>query len=353
MFDRNKSLGKADDLLGSILLREETNWSEYQIRVLSEDQKSKMTDKIVTSLFNDIKAKSLDVDFDFVDATQGDVTRLKNYDTIDKAIKFLQKIVLSDSSIAKKAPEMKEATNDLAQAWGTLHKYKKEFQLGFKLNNPVIRYLYNSLVVALIQGTSFTVAESVEFVKDNLNLYKAHVKPSKNIARNNYLKAISGFNELERKGQLVKFFQETQQFKESPMSTVVTIAKNAKDLIGGMSGVSKFLAILGLIGFTLALARAMVFMYYNTRVQMSQYLNHLKDFVQMNASTLGNDAKQVKEKQMKIADNLGKLADKISVDQNVSNDRTNSQIDESNKILAIGNADPTTADNSSSVLDLY
>jgi hypothetical protein len=59
-------------------------------------------------------------------------------------------------------------------------------------------------------------------------------------------------------------------------------------------------------------------------------LNHLKEFVLMNASTLDN-SKGVRDKQEKIAQQLGKLADVISVDQNVSNDRATSQIDDSNK----------------------
>jgi hypothetical protein len=97
--------------------------------------------------------------------------------------------------------------------------------------------------------------------------------------------------------------------------------------------------------------RAIIFMYFDTRVRLSQYLKHLKDFVEMNASTLGTDAKATKEKQMRIASSLGKLADVISVDQNVANDRANSQLEQSNKVIAIGNSDPNSSANTD--LDLY
>jgi uncharacterized protein YlzI (FlbEa/FlbD family) len=338
MFEQKKTVGHYDTLLESMLVREETQWTPYKLRSLNETGKTTLADNVVTRLFNDIKSKAMSVDFAFIDDTRGNITKLQNFSSIDNAIKFLQKI---DS----KSPELQQVTGELVATMGILQKYSKEFELGFKLNNAVIRYMYNSLVIGLIQGTSFVVAESVEFVKDNLNLYKAQSKPSKNILKNNHIKALSNFNDLERKGQLVKFFRDTQQFKENAIASLST-----KRFGKSFGGVATLLGVLGLIGFVLAFTRSIIFLYYNTRVKLSQYLKHLKDFVEMNASTLGSDAKKVKERQEKMADNLGKLADLISVDQNVSNDRANSQLDESNKIIAIDNKDEQS-DNSD--LGLY
>jgi hypothetical protein len=347
VFQQQKNISHADVLLKEHLLREDTQWTEYKIRTLNEEQKSAVVDNIVTKLFQDIKSKSLNVDFAILDDSKGNIKKVANYKVIDNAINYLNKFA---SEHSKKVPELREAVDEIQLTWTILHKYNSQFEYGFKYNSSIVRYLYNSLSIAVIQGTSFLVAESVEFVKDNLNLYKAQPKNSKNIKRNNYIKSLKTFNTLERNGQLVKLFKETQQFSEAGVGAILS---GAKGLIAGLPvpAVGKVIAVIGLIGFALMSIRAIIFVYFDTRVRLSQYLKHLKDFVEMNALTLGNDAKAVKERQMKIAQSLGKLADVVSVDQNVANDRSSSQIEQSNKVIALGNKDPNSSANTD--LDLY
>lgn len=347
MFQQQKNISHADILLQEHLLREDTQWTEYKLRTMNEEQKSAVVDNIVTKLFQDIKSKSLSVDFSIIDESKGNIKKIANYKTIDNAISYLNKFANEN---AKKVPELKEAVDEISLTFSILHKYATQFEYGFKYNNSIVRYLYNSLTIAVIQGSSFLVAESVEFVKDNLNLYKAQVKSSKNISRSNYIKSIRNFNTLERKGQLVKFFKETQQFSEAGIGAVFAGAK-AGLASTGLPVIGQIIAVIGIIGFALMSIRAIIFMYFDTRVRLSQYFKHLKDFVEMNASTLGTDAKAVRDRQMKIASSLGKLADVISVDQNVANDRASSQLEQSNKVIAIGNSDPNSSGNTD--LDLY
>jgi hypothetical protein len=344
VFLENKVIGSPDSLMSSILIREETDWTEYKIRTLQEEQKSVVVDNIVTKLFNDIKSKAISADFTEVDSTKGNIKKLKKHDALFNAINYLVKLSESNN-------EVKKISEELKFTYETIRKYNKEFEIGYKLNNVIIRYLYSSAVVGLIQGTAFAVAQSVEFVKDNLNLYKAQVKPSKALEKNNHIKALMLFNEMERKKQLVKFFKETQQFQEGLFGDIKGVFSDVSGRIKGLSGAGKFIAILGLIGFALTFIRALVFTYYNTRVKLSQYLKFLQEFVNMNVSTLDNDARKVKEKQEKIANILGKLADVINVDQNVSNDRAKSQIEQSNKIIALDNKSSNSGNVSD--LDLY
>lgn len=348
MFQRPSTLNHVDVLLTEHLLVEGSQWTEYKLLSLSEEQKTNFADRIVTRLFNDIKSKALSVDFSILDDTKGDITKLKNYKAISNALSYLNKVA-NQSDAGKKVPELKDAVNELSLTFSILQKYSPQFKSGYVMNNSIIRYLYTSLSIALIQSTSFLVAESVVFVKDNLNLYKTEVKHSKNISRNNYIKALKNFNTMEKKGQLVKFFKDNQQFNEAV--NLGAIAGKAKGLLNstGLPIFGQVVAVIGLIGFVLMTIRAIIFTYFDTRVRLSQYLKHLKDFVEMNASTLGTDARTIKERQEKIAVSLGKLSDVISVDQNVANDRANSQLEQSNKILAIGGDTNST----STDLDLY
>jgi uncharacterized protein YlzI (FlbEa/FlbD family) len=351
VYQQKKTIGDVNTLIESVMVREETGWSPYKVRKLTEEQKSVVAENIVTRLFNDIKSKAMSVDFAPIDASRGDITKLKNHDALANGIKYLVKV-------SNKNEDIKAVALELQMAYNTLVKHKKEFEMGFKMNNSLIRFVYNSVVVGLIQGTSFVVAESVEFVKDNINLYKAEVKKSRNVEKNNHIKGIVQFNEMERKGQVMKFFKEVQTFKESAsiiqengVAVGLRITSDVVKRIAGMGTIGKIVTIIGLIGFVLSFTRSFIFMYYNTRVKLSQYLKHLQEFVLMNSSTLGNDAKKTKERQEKIAESLGKLSDLISVDQNVSNDRTNSQVEESNKVTALDNKDADKEEDTD--LDLY
>ncbi|AMS01299.1 virion protein [Bacillus phage AR9] len=344
MFFEKKTtlLEQNDEFLGGILIREDSEWSKYKIQSLAEDIKSDVTDRVVTNLFSDIKSKALSVDFAIVDKSKGDITRLANYNTISNAISFIKKGVSGQSDDA----QIVKAVSQLEFTLNTLIKYKKDFQRGFMLNDSITRYLYNSIVIAIIQGTSYLVSETVQLTKDNLNLYNVTYRDSKEIFNNNHIKSISVFNQLERKGQLVKLFKESHNLAEN---TLINIGKDVLKRLSDLGGVTKWIAILGLIGFSLTFIRSIIFLYFNSRVKLSQYLTHLKDFVEMNSSTLEHDAKKVRERQEKIAQALGKLSDRIRVDQNVANDRANSQIEESNKIIAIDNS----PSNNSTSLDLY
>lgn len=325
--DKNKLI--TDQLLEDLLVKDKNHsWSTYRLMNLDEDKKTKLTDKVVTKLFNDIKNKMLSVDYSFVDATKGDIYKLKNYNTIENAISYLYKIYNMNIN-SKNFVDFKTAIDELSLTFSILKKYNSQFKLGFKLTNPVVVYLYDSVVVALIQSLSFIISQSVEFVKDNINLYKPNIKISNNILKNNNVKSLILFNNLERTSNLSKFFKESQQFKENVFTDFTKFLSKA-------NAFQKIITIIGSTGLVLYIIRTLVYCFYNARVRLSQYLKYLSNFVLMNASTLSdNDPKHVKEKQEKIAGELEKLADIISIDQTVSSSKTEGQLEDSNKSINI------------------
>jgi hypothetical protein len=336
MLQSNKS-DFTEYLLTETLVREGSIWSPYKIRVLEESQKSVVADNVVTKLFNDVKTRAMKVDFSVADASKGDITRIKGYKDLQSSISNLKKIA---GTADGKAKDLKEAIDEIDMSFSILHSKSREFQSGYQLNNALIRYLYASLVVGLIQGTSFAIAECVDYTRDSLNLYKPVVKPSNHIMNNSHIKSIKLFNNIQRTGQLNKLFTSTQQLTESFSAA----AGAFNTIFNSITGARKWMAIISLAGIALASIRGIIFLYFDSRVKLSQYLKHLQDFVEMNASTMGTDARKVKEKQEKVAERLGKIASMISVDQNVANSRANNEIDASNKVIALGEPEPSKND---------
>lgn len=344
MFEKKLTLlEQADEFLSNAIVRKETNWSPYKIKVLDEEVKTTMVDNIVSYMFNDVRQKALAVDFAIIDKSKGDVTELRNFDTIERAIYFIK---VKGTFRQKDNAEIVRAVNELDYALKTLIKYKSDFKRGFALNDSLSRYLYNSIVIAIIQGSSYLVAETIELMK-SMHGYQIRANDQKTLFKNNHIKSISQFNQMERNGQLSKLFKESHNLAENAL---LNVGKDVAKRLGTLSGVTKWIAVLGLVGFSLTFIRSIIFLYFNSRVKLSQYLLHLKEFVEMNASTIESDGKKVKEKQEKIAQTLGKLSDRIRVDQNVANDRANNQLEDSNRIIALDTKD---SDNSTSSLNLY
>ncbi|ALN97950.1 hypothetical protein Bp8pS_271 [Bacillus phage vB_BpuM-BpSp] len=325
-----------DKFLTSVLINENSSWTQYRLSVLSEEKKSAMTDKLVTKLFNDVKTKSLSVDFTPVSKSKGDITKIDNFKALEDASTFLNRIVTTDPNKIKNVPDLKIASNEINTAIENIKRNKEGFKHAFDFNNIIGIFIYNSISVSLIQATSFVIAESVEYAKGN---YEMMLKKSNNISKNNHLKAIMSFNEMVKNNHLKKIFKDlpsSNPLNEGLVSEIKDVYTDVSGRIKNLPGfVRKTIAILGIAGFALTFVRASVYFYYDSRVRLSQYLNYLKEFTLMNASTVDPNAKKVIARQEKIAKNLEKLADIISVDQNVANNKSASEIEISNKNLAI------------------
>lgn len=308
-----------DESLRKILVCEGSEWKNRHISVLTEEEKSKVTDGLVTKLFNQIKSKAFDMDFSYIEKTKGDITKLPEYKDLVRSISFLEKIVDSDKKNDKVSNNLKLIVSSLKQSIMILEKHKSKFMIGFKNSNVLVIYLYDSITIALIEGLSITIAEGIELFKDSLNMYGYKVKDDmKPLIKNNYISSIIKFVEMENTNRLSQILNHNLKLTED----VVTAS----------------LAVLGSTMLILYLVQSIVFAFFYTRIKIAKYLEHVKYFLEMNLVSInGSDAKKIREKQEKMAKKLGDLADLINVDQTVSQNRANSDISVNNKILAVNN----------------
>jgi hypothetical protein len=296
-----------EKLLEEVYFCEGSTWKTRDLRNLNEDSQKEVADKTVTKLFKDIKAKAFNLDFSEVEIGKGDITKIKNYSELKNAINYLRKI-----STNVKNPELIDAVTQINLAHDNLLANKSGFVNGFKSGNNLLIYLFNSVSIALIQATAFVATNSVEFVKDNLNTFQPEMAATKKLPKNANLSALKRFNEMARNGKLHNVISHTLKLKESVSLTFLTTT-------------------IGAILLALIIIREIIFTFYFVRISMSQYLDYLKNFVLMNASNLSNDQRKIKEKQEKVAKILGKLSDKLAVDQNLATERSKQSIIDNNK----------------------
>jgi hypothetical protein len=155
----------------------------------------------------------------------------------------------------------------------------------------------NVLIIEREEDGSFKLSLNEKYEKRSLEyLYSILVK----------------FNNVSKSGELNKVFNLTNKYQE--ITGVLT------------AGTSAILLFVGII----MIIRECIFLYYYTRVKVSDYVRYLGNLVELNETTKSSNQMNIASKQSKIIDRIHELADKIDVDQKISVKMTEKEIKKSN-----------------------
>jgi hypothetical protein len=301
-----KDCRNVDDFLQFLLIKESTDKIEYSN--LSEEKKKHLSNVMITNIFNSIKRKSLQINLSMIEKSEGDIKKLAFYNDLKQSINFLMVMRNRDGD----APEI---ISEFEACLQTLEKYSMQFNMGFKNDKELIKLLYNNMVAALVNGVSFVISATIDYVKEQTGTYKSVFRKNVQISKSSslFLDSIVKFNRYAREGKLNKFLSNELQ-AEKAIGTVVAIGVTA------IAVVAIFIWIL----------REIIYQYYYQRNQLSDALKNLASFVQMNTAVLDSDSKKVKERQEKIIKNLLIASDKIAVDHKVSTKKAIDEISREN-----------------------
>lgn len=283
-------------------LLESTSISEVNLNKLDEASKETMADKIITRLYRSIKKKSADIDFPDIEASAGDVNKITGYKDLKNSINFLAKCADKGHNV-----ELKELCDDLMYADQFLTTYKKYFTKAYGKNNTILKSCYVSVVGIMIQLTAYAIAHCIDFVNDGTTI-QCQARP-----RSPKLKNHSGYKCLKQLLELMKKNKLDKNFKDCLSLNEATIG----------------LAWLGVTLLVLTSIRGIIYMFLTTRIKISEYLDMVKDFLELNQANVRDP--QIKQKQMKWVNRLETLRDKISVDQEVASARAEEEINQDNE----------------------
>src|SRR5574344_2474543 len=122
-----------------------TNKHRLVMSNLDEASKVAISDKLVSALYRNALNKSAFINYGDIPNTKGDITRLKDFDTLTSALANLQ--------------ELKEYCDipnldTINETLRILQAYKKEFCIGYMQNKSILILIYNNMVMSVICGTS-------------------------------------------------------------------------------------------------------------------------------------------------------------------------------------------------------
>lgn len=312
------------------------------IMAMNEAEQSAALTALTSKLYDNIVSKVDDIDYGEIPMTKGDVTKLSNYMKLRECIDLL-------NGILKEYKQDTTPINEIALALAHIESRKDLFIRAFKLDVELPIILYNTTVLNIISAVSFMIATCIEFIKTpnqdsfQVTLDKvAYAKTKSNMIYGNLKK----FNKAANKNDLDDALNHI-------IKTKVDHHHEAAAIGAGISAVGTYLAGLNpiVLGITVTaliltvlipLLREMVFLFFYTKMRVSEFFEIQADLLQMNAYNVENNGsmeddkkKKIVSKQLKIVEWLRKMSNKFAINNRKAEVEAEREIERTNKKMDI------------------
>lgn len=301
------------------------------ILAMNEAEQSAALTSLTSKLYDNIVEKIDDIDYGDIPGTKGDITKLPNYPKLMECIELLR-------GILKEFKQDTSPIDEISEAVANVTTRRDLFTRAFRYNVELPIIMYNNVVLSIINGVSYMIATSIEFIKTpNQDTFKAtldkvaYAKSKSNMLYNNLKK----FNQSCKKGDFDKAMEHILQHRIKGIGEAGVIATAG----AAIAGVASIMVILLSI---IPILREMVFFFYYTRMRVSDFFDIQADLLQMNAYALQNSEAKTEEekvhivnKQLKIVELFRKIANKISFTGRKAEVDTNKEIMNTSKKMKI------------------
>ena len=279
---------------------------------VNEADQNKVLVSLTSKLYDNVVDRVDDIDFGEIERTKGDIEKLPNFDTLHECLNTMAKLLIEFKQDTKPVDTIAQCVSNLIESKGI---WTKAYAVNAEL--PIVTY--NTMVLAVIEATSYMVSMCVDFVKspsqDTMQILidKSALTKSKG---HMLFKNIEAFNDAYRKGQV-----------EKAMMHIINDNAAKKNFLGfGLyTGGAVAAAVVGLAGLLfciIPIIRELIFLFFYYRVRVSEFFDLQSDLLQVNAYNVENNRldlpkkkrKKISAKQMKVADNFRSIAKKIAVD---------------------------------------
>lgn len=285
--------------------------------MLDEEQKIKVTDKIVATMYQLTLNKYFGMDFGTIPLSKGNIDKIKEYDNMKKAIDIIDQVALSANDAT-----LKHYADTLKNTMETLEGYSREFTLGFIQENQMVVMIYNTIVTSLICGINFAITFIVDFIitpEGELKVSEG-IKQKANSKDYILFKNLVEFNSFASEGGLKKLFN--------------SLLKNDA-FIGGALTAGVGMAAITIVGVIalIPIIRELIYFVFNLRMKTSEFFKIQSEFLELNIVELRSnnsikdkDKNAIIKKQKDRIKTLNSLADKFELDFKQSNTETEKEI---------------------------
>lgn len=302
--------------------------------LLSESVQSGLSDVVLDKMFALTLGKYAKIDFSEIERSRGDITKIKYYNNLRECIDIL----LDIHTTTDKIPGILVVSTALEN----MITLKDSFEHGFRVKNNMAIIIYNTIMYAIMESTSYLIATSIDFVKNadderEVNIYTE----SKQFM---LIDQLVKFNKTVTDRSIIKFIGESEKMATMQEGAIEDyIVKGIKT--GGKAALNYLkdhktaaiatASVAGVIflGVTIIpLIREIIYWIYKTKQRISDAAELQAEFLQTNIQILrekGDSEKIIakQEKHIKRFQNIARIfsleADKATRDakKDIINDK--------------------------------
>ena len=288
---------------------------------VNEADQNKVLVSLTSKLYDNLVDKVDDIDFGEIEMTKGDIEKLPNFNTLSECLINMKQLLIEFKQDTKPVDTITECIANLIDS---KHIWTKAYAVNAEL--PMITY--NTMVLAIIEATSYMVSMCVEFIKSpsqdtmQVMIDKSALTKSKG---HMLFKNIDSFNSAYNKGQV-----------EKAMMHVIDESAKKKNFVGfyGIGVGAAVVGIAGLLFCIIPIIRELIFLFYYNRVRVSDFFEVQADLLQINAYNVENnrldltkeERKNISSKQLKIAEKFRAISRNIAVQASDAENKASKEI---------------------------
>lgn len=273
------------------------------LTTVNEEDQGQILQSLTSKLYDAIVKKVDDIDYGGIPSTRGDITRLQNYEELVDSTNLMKDIV----------SHYKQNTSSIQIVLDAIDNIKSRTSLWKKGYNTNIEFpciIYETMVLSVVSSISFLISSCIEYIKssDNstfeISLDKVSYAKSKNSL---LLKNLDHFNKSCTRYDLdkaINYLFDTVNKGEIKEAVAVGI---------GMGIVAFTVVITSILPYI----RELIYFFYLTKQNISDYFELQANLLQMNISNIQysntEDKEDIIRKQSKIVDLFRKISNIFSI----------------------------------------
>ena len=291
---------------------------------------------LTSKLYDKIVEKCDDIDYGEIPKTKGDIRKLPKYESMKECIALMHDIL-------KEYNQDTGPVDELSVAFANIESRKDLFERAYRYNAELPIAMYCNVTLGIITGISYMIATCIEFIKDP--------------GAENFRIALDKMAYAKTKDHLIyntlKSFNKSCATKEFDRAMEAILKASTKNFAAGavLGGIA--ISVLGIILVLIPVLRELIFLFYYTRVKISDFFDIQADLLQMNAysieanTTLSpTERKKVMAKQLKYVEQFRKISNSVAIEvkkAEVASDKEKKSDDETKMLIDdIGGIDPGT-----------
>lgn len=275
------------------------------ITSFTEEEHPKAMAVLANKLYGMLVDKLEDTDFKEIEDSDGDITKFKYYTKTRESIAVLKELAIQSGS-------GEEDVKDIEKALTYLESNKTVFMKAFRLDIHILKYLYNTIVMAIIADIAYFTTVCVEFVKNPDHTVSMEISNVKKYKTKFYMvhESIKNFNKMVEKKQLEKVANGLMKVKAENFAAGITIAQYVGVVLAAAAGVFIILATV-----LIPIIRELAYLFFAVRVSVANYCAVQQKLLEANALRIKSNggAKDVAERQLKIAAFFEKLSNFFAI----------------------------------------